>query len=252
LLLTFSLFCYVAFSQCSYSSGNYKMSLSSISGQTLTWSDSSFRYSWTPCANSLTCGTSGTAMATQVNIANSNCNKLAGWDASVPASYDATTSMWTIEFNNGATCNNAPRNLQLYLSCKDGGATTFTQVVNPSGTCEYDYYLSGSIFCPTGGGGGGGGGGSGSSDSDELSGGWVFIIILLVVTFVYCTAGFVYNKTKNNKDGSWADRSNIPNVNFWTSLPKWTWAGCCVTKEWISSKMGNKNETHEPLPNNGN
>jgi len=150
LFLTFSVFSHVAVSQCDYSSNGYKLSLDSIMGQTFFWNSIPI-YAWTPCSNSLTCGTSDTAMATAVYPGSSNCNKLAVWDASAPASYDLSTSMWTIEFENGAICNNASSILLLCLTCfPDINSTVFTSVVNPYGDCRFKYYLGGPTFCPTG------------------------------------------------------------------------------------------------------
>jgi len=153
-----------------------------------------------------------------------------------------------------------PEILGLNLLCSTG-TNKITSVSNPSGTCEYDYYATGPGFCNSGssgnggnggdGGDGGDGGSSSSSSSSGLSGGWVFIIILLVVTFLYCTIGYAYNKTKRHPDSSWGDvKTNTPHLDFWCNIPKWAWAGCCVTKEFIASKIGSKNEAHEPIASN--
>jgi len=243
LLFSLSLLATVVLSQCTYTDNGLQINLNDISGNTFYYYDvtTKFNYTWTPCQNKFFCGTSS-VMAAQKNTQNGNCNALGSWDSTVGGSYDASAEQWTITYNNGAICTstNLPRELQLMLTCTQT-ATVITGVTNPSGTCTYDYTISGSIFCPNPVSSGGGG-------SSGLSGGWVFIIILLVVTFVYCTAGFVYNKTQKNPSSTWTDlKTNIPQYGFWSSLPKWTWAGCCVTKEWIASKIGNKGDSHTPI-----
>jgi len=234
---------------CTYTSNGNTLTMSNI--PVLSWTDTatSFTYSWTPCTNGYSCGTNGNIMAGQLNTKNGNCNKLAVWDSTVKGTYTATNKTWTITFNNGAACgtNNAPRITILYLKCGTG-SNQLTSVTNPSGACTYDYYALGSGFCGSSGGTTGSPNGGGSSGGKGgLSGGWVFIIILLVVIFLYCTIGLIYNKKKVNPDSSWGDVNNVPNIGFWRSLPKWTWAGCCVTKDWIASKMNRGGDTHQPI-----
>ncbi|ETO32085.1 hypothetical protein RFI_05033 [Reticulomyxa filosa] len=209
---------------CTYTSGDYKLSLSSVTVESY-YDGSTFTYYWTPCADGYSCGTNGNVMAGQKNN-NGNCNKLAGWDTTGQASYDSTTETWTIKYANGATYK-------------------ISAVTNPSGSCEYDFTVAGTAFCNTKKGGDSDGGSGGGSD--ELSGGWVFIIILLVVLFLYCTIGCVYNKVKVNPESSWVSPGNIPHATFWRTVPKWTWAGCCVTKKWIQSKVGSKDSAHQPI-----
>jgi len=81
------------------------------------------------------------------------------------------------------------------------------------------------------------------SSSDGLSGGSVFLIILLVVLVVYCIGGYAYNAAyKNEENKHWSDyKTHTPHLNsFWCLVPKWTYAGCCVTKEWISVNVIDK------------
>ncbi|ELR11076.1 Autophagy-related protein 27 protein [Acanthamoeba castellanii str. Neff] len=89
--------------------------------------------------------------------------------------------------------------------------------IPPSGSPQpyiWEFEWRTSYACPTGGGGGGGGGG-GSSDSGGLAGGWIFIICLVSVTFVYFVGGLVLQKFYFKREGL----EIIPNSQFWLALP---------------------------------
>ena len=59
---------------------------------------------------------------------------------------------------------------------------------------------------------------------------------MLSAIFVYCIAGYVWN-VKRSEEQDWKDvKTNTPHLSFWCLIPKWTWAGCCVTKEWTVNK----------------
>jgi hypothetical protein len=59
-----------------------------------------------------------------------------------------------------------------------------------------------------------------------LSGGSIFLIILLVVSFVYVVAGCIWNVKRNSKPFG---RESCPNAGFWGALPGHTKAGCAFT-----------------------
>merc|ERR1712087_240452 len=87
---------------------------------------------------------------------------------------------------------------------------------------------------------------AGDDDASGLSGGWVFIIILLSALFLYCVVGYVVMATTVNKEGGFADFSNnIPQSSFWSALPKLVLAGCGVTKDSIMGLLGKGSD--EPL-----
>lgn len=58
-------------------------------------------------------------------------------------------------------------------------------------------------------------GGDGGGDGPEISGGWIFIIILISCIVLYLVGGVLYNKFKNHATGI----ELIPNVAFWIALP---------------------------------
>jgi len=73
-----------------------------------------------------------------------------------------------------------------------------------------------------------GDGGDGKGDGDDgpaISGGWIFIIILLCLLFIYFVAGVAYNKFRKDAHGL----ELIPNHEFWFALPRLVWDGNMYT-----------------------
>jgi len=147
---------------------------------------------------------------------------------------------WTLYYANGQSSTGTgackARNLTVTWVCGSGETTAIKagEMGQIGSVCPYYFTLSSSLAC-------GGSSSSSSSSSSSLSGGWIFIIILLVVFVVYCIAGYAYNGYKSQNWGN--IKENTPNMGFWTNLPKWTLAGCCVTKEFIVGlyeKVANK------------
>jgi len=58
--------------------------------------------------------------------------------------------------------------------------------------------------------------------SSGLSGGWVFIILLLVASAVYCGGGAAYKKATLGTSGV----ESVPNVDFWRDFAEYVQAGC--------------------------
>ena len=52
--------------------------------------------------------------------------------------------------------------------------------------------------------------------SDGLSIGWIVVIVLLSVFFVYCAIGYAINGSKSKEWGNF--RNNIPNYGMWITL----------------------------------
>lgn len=127
--------------------------------------------------------------------------------------------------------------------------------------------------CPvksSGGGDGGGGGGGGSDDDGGLAGGWIFIIVyapppqslfvllrsshfsfsffscfvfvlpsrLFSVTIVYFAAGFAFNKWYRKEEGI---QNQIPQYDFWVSLPGLVKDGCVYSYRKTMSLVGRGN-----------
>ena len=86
-----------------------------------------------------------------------------------------------------------------------------------------------------------------NSSSDEISAGSVLLIIILCGFFLYFMVGFIYNTQKSDaKD--WTDKENCPHLrSFWCNLPRWTIAGCFVTRDKILELTTKKDEQFEKL-----
>lgn len=79
------------------------------------------------------------------------------------------------------------------------------------------------------------GSGSGASSSGGLSGGSVFIIIVLVASVVYVVGGCAFNKLKKGTSGA---KESCPNNEFWFDLPALVKDGFLFTKSKLTGKGG--------------
>jgi len=108
----------------------------------------------------------------------------------------------TAQFTGG----DGSRQFEIDLSCDPSagiGAPTFTVESPP---LHYNFEWKTQHACPTKGGSGG---------KSGLSGGSVFLIILLVGAVVYLAAGITFNKVRRHAHGA----EILPNWGFWSSLP---------------------------------
>lgn len=126
----------------------------------------------------------------------------------------------TFTMSNGVPCDiegvSLPRVSIWQFPCTPGGkeytSMTVTNNVANLTNCQATYVIPTSASCPGHGGhhGGGGGGGGGH----KLSGGWVFIILVIVFSVLYCAVGGFMN---HRKGATGADL--CPNRDFWAGLP---------------------------------
>ena len=77
---------------------------------------------------------------------------------------------------------------------------------------------------------------SNSDSSSSLSGGSIFLIILMSFVAMYCIIGYTVNGFKRKE---WKDvKTNIPHYRkFWSHLPRLVIAGCVVTKEMLQQRV---------------
>ena len=61
---------------------------------------------------------------------------------------------------------------------------------------------------------------------------------------LYCVFGCIWNRVRN-PDNKFSQ--NIPNVEFWCLLPKYTWTGCIITKEKLLSHTSSHNNIDQEL-----
>jgi len=93
------------------------------------------------------------------------------------------------------------------------GAMTITEPT----TCDYSVIVPTQYVCDSY---------INKSVEDGLSGGAVFLIILLVFIIFYCVCGYGFNKYRRGMEGV----SAVPQVQFWTTVfPFWVKTGCMVS-----------------------
>jgi len=131
-------------------------------------------------------------------------------------------SGFILAFPNGGEPDPPPaRTTDIEFICDSGAGTGSFQPNNPAENPTHDYHLMwrSAYACPVGGGDNGnndnGDGGDGDGGSGGISGGWVFIIILVGVIFLYLAIGCAVRKFVMGASGI----DIIPNVVFWLALP---------------------------------
>ena len=95
--------------------------------------------------------------------------------------------------------------------------------------CTWTFSFNSADLCAGGGGGSGKGG---------LSGGWIFIIVLIVVSFVYFAGGALFMRYRMGASGV----EMVPNLTFWRDLPGLVKDGCSFSwqkvKGWVGGARG--------------
>jgi len=131
-----------------------------------------------------------------------------------------------ITFANGkSTCMGKIETAYLNLKCDPGQPSLKTFAVSENfGACTLTITYTNSVSCPVSADSLGGGG---------LSGGSVFLILVLVVAVVYTAGGCIYNRRKNGTVGM---AESCPNIGFWRAIPELTMAGCRFTWSKITGK----------------
>jgi len=134
------------------------------------------------------------------------------------------------QFNNGDECFTTsgwiPRIVNINFRCKMApkpGGMDFS--VEEQDGCIFQVNFDGQ-GCP-----GQGPSPTKTDDGGGLSGGWVFVIILIVLSAVYVLAGCIYKSQKQGTKGV----ESCPNIDFWRELPGLVKAGCSYTFNMIKS-----------------
>ncbi|XP_019623690.1 PREDICTED: uncharacterized protein LOC109469593 [Branchiostoma belcheri] len=183
------------------SSGRYKDYIA-------TQTTDDYLYSWNPCAPFSEVG-SGDPDESCTNVAACQVAK----DGSISyglGTQDSASFTVTDDPDMGQTLTlvyqmpEGGRVSGVILECTQG-ATTFSAIGEVT-VGAYSFQLSSPCACPGAGPGCAGGG---------LSGGSVFLIILVVLAAVYVIAGAIFMKFVKGAQGS----EVIPNIAFWKSLP---------------------------------
>jgi len=144
---------------------------------------------------------------------------------------DANKDGFSLKFSNGQYCDLIGRQRELTANfvC-DPNTEVGSYEVAESPVCIYSLTMRTKHACEAH------SSSSGGEDDSGLSGGWVFIIILIVCTFVYCVGGIVYNCKFNDQAGD-EIKEMVPQREFWCEkLPSWTYTGCVVSWQWCQSQ----------------
>eukprot|EP01083_Nonionella_stella_P028025 77164_1 len=240
----------IAHGQCSWTVDGNTLDLGKcLAGETITAKDpGDHHYSWSICRNGETCKQQDIMV---VQRAGDLCYILGQWDAAIQPKYEATNGgTWTFIYDNGDTdCGSPARTWSPKLVCTPGTHWESGIVNEATGSCYYEVEIKTQYACAAS---QNTGCVSAASSDSSLSGGWIFIIILLSGLFLYCVAGYLIMGLSVNTDGGLGDfANNIPQKSFWIVLPSLVIAGCSVTFEFCSNKVNdlrNKgNEGQEAL-----
>jgi len=189
-----------------------------FSAQDVNYASNKYMYYLNPCGmannNAGKCITGSSTFcqvgangATSANLG--TCSVATGitWDFILPAVPQLGVK---VTYANGDNCgagNPPQKNGVINFFCNPNAGRGYVNgTVAESPTCIFTMNVVTSHVCP---------GGAGSPGGKGLSGGWIFIIILIVVLFLYIVAGCVYQRKKKGASGM----ESCPNIEFWRGLP---------------------------------
>lgn len=114
--------------------------------------------------------------------------------------------------------------------------------------CYYEFQVATKWACP--------GEVPPETEDNSLSGGSIFVIILISGFFAYFVFGWITCAFLNRKDRGCTDIcGNVPHATFWIKLPSLVCAGCCFTKDFLfglcSKDGGSSTNTNAQIKGNG-
>lgn len=227
----------VAAAQCSFTDSGQTFDFSALT-RIQTNSDyiapegTSYKYSFNVCGVSTSTvsgckGTSGFGNVCQLSTAGAFTAVCGYWASPMPVfalinSSDPTQGV-SLTSKNGDVCwpSSTPRTTIINFICDPDnpvGTLSASEI-----TCQYTITFPTSYACVSGGGG-------------KLSGGWIFVIIVLCLIPVYIVAGCLWNHRKHGDTVTWMQK--CPNHDFWFALPSLCWDGCKYTLRGIRALIG--------------
>jgi len=202
-------------------------------------------YTITPCGNYAQCEPGNLVMGTLFDRNSGTCTATTAlWDngATAPVySVQNGKRVWSFRYTNGNSGVCPEYVMNVNWVCEPQMQPPFgpasSNVCYANSPCESTMDIPTPYACVTG-----------PLVDDELGStgmknGWWFTISLIIILILYCGIGYYINgkRNENMKDCM----NNVPHLKeFWCMLPRWTWAGCCVTKEFIQKKL-RKDDTYD-------
>ena len=226
-------------------SGNpHSLDLSCLAGHVLKTQDAesdskntTHDYLFSICANSQLCGNNSKVMVAQRDSngdQNTPCYNVAIYDPSIQPQYeDSLEEFFKFEYFGGDCHGGVTRKWQPTFLCDPSVEADIGKVVETNyQSCEYivtvlTKYACTDVndHCDAE---------DSSSSSNTLSGGWIFIIILICGLFTYFVVGYIVMACTVNKAGGFGDfENNIPNKALWINCIPLVIAGCMFTKDYI-------------------
>jgi len=218
------------------------LDLSCLNQQSLTTTDGDHSYEWSVCTDGQSCSGQN-VMVSQFTADGAQCYVLGMWDQTLSPQYNSDNGgTWEFTYANGGDCDGNIRTWTPTFVCDQSSEHSIDAVQEQGNSCIYTVNVRTKYACL----------GQSYSCSDSagsgLSGGWVFIIILLSALFLYCTVGYLVMGLAVNKEGGLGDFSNnIPQKEFWMIFPSLVVAGCSVTKEFVVGLVRKENAAGDAL-----
>jgi Mannose-6-phosphate receptor len=104
-----------------------------------------------------------------------------------------------LHVKNGDMCGSIPRILNIHFPC--GLSVNTDKISVKEAGCQSDIFFPTSLTCP--------------ETKHELSGGWVFIIIVVCAAAAYIAIGCVYKAVILGTNGM----ESCPHIAYWQKLP---------------------------------
>merc|ERR1719357_180772 len=169
----------------------------------------------------------------------------------------SSTDGLTLSFQNGDPCRGHPRKTKMNMICDSQAIGTLSGFQDDSDSCLFIINFPTSHACAGSGPGPSPGttvppgpepGPSPGNNTTHsgLSGGWIFIILLLCLSLTYVVGFFVYGGYTTKE---WKNMENCPHPEFWGKFVGWVKVGCVISGQytwsctkasirWCKSKMG--------------
>lgn len=151
---------------------------------------------------------------------------VARWDDTVTWQLEQKTVVGLTA--NGDNCYpyTTPRTSRLIFVCDPSASVPVFQLTEPSGNvCEYDLTVQTRSAC------GSSPGSDAASAASSLSGGWIFIIVFLVLLTVYIVGGCLWNKHRHPEAEHYC-----PHWSFWSGTVALVRDGCRFSRIQLQQK----------------